>query len=246
MPRATCNADRSESGPYLLKTATTTKKTDLMNSFSYQAAIFDLDGTLLDSIGDLTACMNTTLRAMGYPEHPVTAYRTFIGDGASVLVERALPESARTPEIIQACLTLFREHYAQGWNIHSHLYPGIADMLDTLVARGVRLAILSNKPHAFTVQCADHYLAQWPFEAVRGEQTGTPKKPDPAGALHITQAMSLDPPQFIFLGDSGVDMSTARAAGLFPIGVTWGYRDRAELRQAGAKRIIDAPRQLLE
>ena len=211
-----------------------------------RAVCFDLDGTLLDTVQDLAAALNAVLAQRGFPSHSLDDYKGFVGEGAALLVERALPESVRHGDMVTACLTEFRDAYGRAWNVHSRLYEGIAVLLDGLVDRGIRLAMLSNKPHRYTVQCAEHYFSQWPFEAVYGQLEDIPKKPDPAGAFRIAGDLGIAPKHFLFVGDSGVDMQTALAAGMAPIGVSWGYRPVEELQSAGAQFRIDTPTALLE
>jgi phosphoglycolate phosphatase len=204
----------------------------------HPAIVFDLDGTLIDSLRDIADAANASLKDLGFPIHPLESYRQFVGDGVRVLFERALPAADRLPELVTDCAAGFARHYAQGWNRHTRLYPGIGEMLDEISRRGIRLAVLSNKPHPF--------LPAWNFEVVAGQKDGIPKKPDPAGAWAVARELDLDPKRLAYVGDSSVDMQTARNAGLDPIGVSWGFRSREELWQHGARVVIDDPRQLLD
>ncbi len=213
---------------------------------TYKAVIFDLDGTLLDTLADLAAAANRMLAAKGYPVHPVDAYRHFVGAGAAALVHRALPPAARQAETETECVAAFLEDYRQRWRDRTRLYPGIPALLDALTARGIRLSILSNKPHEITVQCADHFLEQWHFETVLGQRAGVPKKPDPAGALETAQRLGLPPQAFFYLGDTGIDMQTARAAGMLAVGVRWGFRPVDELAAGGARIMIAHPLDLIK
>lgn len=212
----------------------------------HPAIVFDLDGTLIDSLRDIAEAANAALSDLGFPIHPPDCYRQFVGDGVRVLFERALPASDREPTLVTECATGFARHYAQGWNRHTRLYPGIGEMLDLISRRGIRLAVLSNKPHPFTCQCVKHFLSAWNFEVVAGQKEGIPKKPDPAGAWAVAEQLGLDPALLAYVGDSSVDMQTARNAGLDPIGVSWGFRSREELWRHGARVVIDEPRQLLD
>lgn len=210
-----------------------------------RAICFDLDGTLLDSVGDLAAALNQVLAERAFPTHPVDAYKQFVGDGVRLLVERAVPEAARDTDTVDEVLHAYRSAYAKAWNVHSRLYPTIDVLLSLLTQQTVKLAICSNKPHPFTVGCMDHYFKDWRFEVVLGQQDHIPRKPDPAPALQILRQLNCAPGECLFVGDSGVDMATGRAAGMQSIGVTWGYRDRDELRAHGAHHLIDQPLELL-
>ena len=209
-----------------------------------KAIIFDLDGTLLDTLADLGNSVNRVLSANQFPTHEIEAYRYFIGDGAKMLIQRALPEDQREETLIQKCLQAFKADYEKNWRNQTSIYPGIADLLNSLSSQGLKLAVLSNKPHDFTVQCVQHFLSEWTFEVVLGQHPSRPKKPDPAGALAIAEQMKTDPSSFCYAGDSGVDMKTAQAAGMSPIGVTWGYRTAKELRTAGAAALVNKPAQI--
>ncbi|MCL2789177.1 MAG: HAD family hydrolase [Desulfobulbus sp.] len=211
----------------------------------YHAVLFDLDGTLLDTLADLAAAANQVLTDQGLPPHPVDAYRHFVGDGLRTLVESMLPADRRDAATVAAAVTAFQEVYGRTWYTRSAPYPGIAALLDRLTARNVRLGILSNKPDAFARLCVQRLLPRWRFESVLGQRDGVPKKPDPAAAFEIAQLLHLQPSQILYVGDSGVDMRTAHAAGMDAAGVLWGFRDKAELIQTGARYIVDRPEDLL-
>lgn len=211
----------------------------------YSAVIFDLDGTLIDSLPDIADAANRIMAGRGYPAHSYDAYRYHIGDGVVRLMERALPEAARTPQIITECVEAYRTAYAANWAVKTRAYAGVAEMLDGLDRRSVRMAVLSNKPHVFTVQCVDEFLRGWRFDVVLGSGGGFPNKPDPAAALHIAKVLKLDPGQCAYVGDTGTDMQTATAAGMFAAGALWGYRTREELVEAGAKVLLGSPSELL-
>jgi phosphoglycolate phosphatase len=213
---------------------------------SFRAILFDLDGTLLDTLTDLGDSVNRVLAAQGFPTHPMQAYRQFIGNGFSVLIRRALPKSQRSTETIQTCVDAFNADYSANWHNNTCLYPGIGDMLDALARRDLKLAVLSNKAHAFTRKYVARYLSNWNFEAVFGGRDTVPPKPDPAGALEIAQLLGLPPSEFLYIGDSGVDMQTAIAAKMFPVGVSWGFRSSAELQQSGCRALIDRPLDVLD
>jgi phosphoglycolate phosphatase len=211
----------------------------------YKAVLFDLDGTLLDTLDDLATAANRVLAAQSLPVHPVAAYRSFVGDGVRVLVERILPPALRSAQKIDETVTAFIEEYGRNWHVRTVPYPGIAAMLDQLIALGLRLTILSNKPDAFTRLCVERLLPQWRFDPLLGQRPGVPKKPDPAGALEIATLLGLEPAEILYVGDSSVDMRTARSAGMDGVGVLWGFRDAEELQAAGAWRLIAQPLDLV-
>jgi phosphoglycolate phosphatase len=211
----------------------------------YQAVIFDLDGTLLDTLEDIGDAVNRVLSTRGLPVHLIDAYRFFVGDGVAKLITRALPEDKRDAETLRSCLEAYREDYDQHWNIKTRLYEGIGTLLDELTARGLKLAILSNKPHEFTERCVREFLSKWSFDAVIGGRDGVPLKPDPAGALEIARTLGIPPAACLYLGDTAVDIKTAIAAGMTPVGVLWGFRPTEELRESGAKILIEQPLEIL-
>lgn len=211
----------------------------------FKAILFDLDGTLINSLNDIASSVNRALSLQGFPIHSTDAYRYFIGDGARTLIQRALPDNQRDEKTIQICHEEFTCDYGQHWNGETSIYEGIAEMLNTLCIRNIRLSILSNKPHEFTLKCVQGYLDQWPFEIVLGHQAEIPKKPDPSGALLIAQQMRLPASDFLYLGDTAVDMKTALAAGMFPAGALWGFRTKEELVASGAKALLNQPMEIL-
>ena len=206
-----------------------------------QAIVFDLDGTLLDTLEDLAAAVNRVLASHDFPTHHVDAYRYFVGDGARTLFERVLPERHRSEELLEACLEEFREDYGRNWNVRTRPYPGIESLLHALVARGTRLAVLSNKPHELTLKCVEGILPHWTFEEVLGQRPGVPKKPDPAGARELIARMKLAPGAFLYLGDTATDMRTATAAGMLAVGALWGFRTAEELASNGARHLVAHP-----
>ena len=213
---------------------------------SFRAILFDLDGTLLDTLADIADSANRVLAAHGCPTHPIDDYRKFIGDGLVRLFGRVLPGDRRGEEVIAECVESFREIYAQNWNVRTRRYVGVADLLDAATARGLKMAILSNKPDAFTRRCVDAHLSAWQFQAVLGQRDGVPPKPDPAGPREIVDRLEIPAEHFLYLGDTPTDVETARTAGMHPVGVSWGFRPVAELRAAGAARIIARPLELMD
>ncbi|MBA3003663.1 MAG: HAD family hydrolase [Desulfurivibrio sp.] len=207
----------------------------------YKCVLFDLDGTLVDSLADLADSMNRVLTRQGLPCHPVQAYRYFVGDGITNLVQRALPAEARQPDRIDDCVREMRKEYAMHWADTTKPYPGIAELLDALTARGVQMAILSNKPDALTQEVVRTLLPHWNFDAVAGARETIARKPDPAGAFRIARLLHLEPADFLYVGDTNTDMQTARAARMFAIGVLWGFRTADELQKNGAQTLLGAP-----
>jgi phosphoglycolate phosphatase len=169
-----------------------------------------------------------------------------MGDGVVELMRRALPEEAWSPEKIQAGVQAFFREYEDNWHHGSRPYPGIPGLLDGLSERGLRLSVLSNKPHQFTTAFLDRFLPGWTFEAVLGQRDGVPRKPDPAGALEIADRLGLPPEAFLFLGDTPTDMKTAVSAGMLPVGACWGFRSARELTESGAKLLVEHPPDLLD
>jgi len=213
---------------------------------TYQAAIFDLDGTLIDSLADLGDAVNRVLARRGFATHPGDAYRMFVGDGAAVLMRRALPPEARDAATHQECLQAFLQDYGRNWNVKTRPYPGIGPLLDELAGRGLKLAVFSNKPDFATQDCVAALLPSWSFDMVLGQREGRPPKPDPAGALDIARHLEVAPGQTMFVGDSAVDVRTALAAGMLSVGACWGFRGSGELRAAGARVLIEHPAELLQ
>lgn len=209
------------------------------------AVIFDLDGTLLDTLHDLADSANEALSENGFGPHPVEAYRIFVGDGMEVLMERILPETARDPETVARLLISYRVAYDRRWKAKTRPYPGVEEMLTALAKRGIPLAVLSNKPQAYTEICMAHFLGHHPFACIFGQRDGVPRKPDPAGAWQIARQLGLPPEKILFIGDTSTDMDTAVAAQMIPVGVRWGFRSDTELREHGAKHLMAAPHQIV-
>ena len=210
-----------------------------------RAVLFDLDGTLLDTLEDIGRSANETLEELGFPTHPIESYRQFIGDGLPMLFRRALPAGVDAAAAIDHCVGGFRKSYGRGWNVATRPYPGIPELLDGLVTRSLGMAVLSNKPHTFAVQCVNELLPRWSFRMVLGDREGFPRKPDPGEALRIATQLDVAPEQMVYLGDSSIDMTTARRAGMIPIGAAWGFRSGDELQASGAVRLITHPLELL-
>lgn len=207
--------------------------------------IFDLDGTLLNTIADLGEATNHAMAEMGYPEHTLSAYNMMVGNGIRRLIERALPEDARTDETVEAA----REHFLLYYNrhIHDHTvpYPGIPELLRDLTERKVAVAVASNKFQEGVTTLITHFFPDIPWVAVMGNREGMPTKPDPSIVFNILADYPTPKSDVLYVGDSGVDMETARRACVDSCGVTWGFRTRQELETAGANEIVENPDDIL-
>jgi phosphoglycolate phosphatase len=210
----------------------------------FSGVIFDLDGTLLDTIEDIAQTINLVFGRRGYPPFSIEDCMKMVGEGMDVLVRRALPAGTGGGALISEIVEEFREAYSLTWRDHSRPYPGVPELLEGLKARGVRSAVLSNKIHAFT-ETMTQELLPFDFEIIRGALPGVPYKPDPTAALQIASEMEVPPSGFVFVGDSDIDMKTARAAGMFPAGALWGFRDAVNLRAGGASVLLALPGDLL-
>lgn len=214
---------------------------------TYKAVLFDLDGTLLDTLDDLGDSMNAVLAGRGYPTHPIRAFTEFVGDGVQNLVRRALPPDAASNEALVAEMTpLMRAEYARRWRDKTRPYEGIPQMLEALSVRGLRLAVLSNKPHPATVEVVQHFFPPGRFDAVFGARPEVPIKPDAGAALEVARQLGIPPREFLYLGDTNTDMQTANAAGMYAVGALWGFRTAGELRESGARVLIGHPRDFLK
>jgi len=211
----------------------------------YSAVVFDLDGTLLDTLNDLADSVNAVLRARGLEEHPTEAYKIFVGEGVDRLVEQAFPEREWKGGLLELRVKEVRAEYAKRMYDKTRPYPGVVELLGGLAGRGVPMAILSNKPQEYTQKTVDKILADWKFAVVRGALPDVPLKPDPAGALALAREMGLAPGKFLYVGDTGTDMKTATAAGMYAVGALWGFRGEAELKENGARSLLRRPPELL-
>jgi phosphoglycolate phosphatase len=210
-----------------------------------KAVLFDLDGTLLDTLEDISSSANRVLFNRGFATHTISAYRQFVGEGARILMTRALPPENQTASLIDACLEEFIEDYARHHLERSKPYQGIPELLDALEARGLKLAVLSNKPDAITKECVTSLLPKWNFDVVIGQRDSVPRKPNPQGALEVSEKLDVSPDHFLYVGDTAIDMKTAASAGMFSVGVLWGFRSLEELTENGARAIISKPAELL-
>lgn len=208
-------------------------------------AIFDLDGTLLDTIGDLAASCDVVMQMNGLPQHTTDEYRQMVGRGILRLVEAAIPEQMRSPEYVEKVRRDFVAYYLDHIDLHTHPYNGIPELINAMTERGVKIAVASNKFQAGTERLIRSLFPGVEFVAVLGQRVGVPLKPDPQIDLEIIEAAGIEPSETLHIGDSGVDMQTAHAAGVRAVGVTWGFRSREELAESGADVIVDHPEEIL-
>ncbi|WP_432737787.1 HAD family hydrolase [Maridesulfovibrio sp. FT414] len=212
---------------------------------NFTAAIFDLDGTLLNTLGEIATACNSALSRRGYPEHPQEAYRRFVGSGAKVLALRVLPDEKRNPQEQEILFNFIVEEFARFQNSIARPYDGAMDMLSAYTMAGKKIAVLSNKPEQFTIEAVSQLLPGADFFKVCGGRQDIPLKPEPDYALKLAADMGIAPKEIIFVGDSDIDMKTACNAGMFPVGAAWGFRGAEELREAGAKLVLDSPVELM-
>ncbi|MCK5113889.1 MAG: HAD-IA family hydrolase [Phycisphaerae bacterium] len=210
----------------------------------YKAAIFDLDGTLVNTLKDIAESVNVNLRKLGLPEHPVDSYRLKVGNGNRMMVARSLP--AEKQHLLDDLLVMQLKYYAEHFCDHSRIYSGINEMLTALKQQNLQLAVLSNKPDYLTQKLVNHLFDASTFAVIRGHLPDAILKPDPGAALAIAIRMDIEPAQFIFVGDTAMDIQTATSAGMFAVGITWGFRNRDELIAAGADCLIDQPGELTD
>ena len=208
--------------------------------------IFDLDGTLVNTIADLADSVNHALQTLGYSAQPYEKFPYFVGNGIYKLIERALPTESRDEQTIRSVKAVFMDYYMLHNTDKSTVYDGVGELLRALAGKGVALAVASNKVHEATVAMIARLFPGIGFACVLGQRDGVPTKPNPAIVAEILQTASATPSETLYVGDSGVDMQTAHNAGITAVGVTWGLRPVKELRQNAADIIIDSPMELLE
>lgn len=217
------------------------------NGKQYKGIIFDLDGTLINTLEDLADSVNEALERMGYPVWPVEAYRFKVGRGFRNLMENSVPEAVREDDgVIGQMLDFFVEAYDRRYMDKSRPYDGIDGLLDELMERGIFLAVNSNKRTDYTEKLIDKLFHRISFVGVFGERAGVPKKPDPAGALELCARMGLKPEEVLYVGDSGTDMKTGKNAGMDTVGVGWGFRGFAELKENGAVYLAGTVQDILD
>ena len=212
----------------------------------FKGVIFDLDGTLVNSVEDLAESMNSILQSFNFPTHAFTTYKYFIGNGIRNLVWKSLPEANRDEEIVNKCYDSMIEVYRNNAVNKTKPYNGINELLDELVSRKMKLAVFSNKADEFTKQIVLTLLPEWNFDAIVGLSTEAYKKPNPFITLQISEKLRISPEDMIYVGDSGIDMQTANNAGMCAVGVLWGFRSKEELTSNGAKYLIDNPLELIK
>lgn len=206
--------------------------------------IFDLDGTLIDSLEDIAVCMNKVLEELNLPTYEINDYKYFVGGGISVLVDNAL--KGQSTQIKEEVTKRFKVIYDQKLHAKTKPYEGIYELLEELDKLDCNLAILSNKPHEFTVEYANSLFNNFNFKEIHGQKESVPKKPDPIAAINIAKSLNTPCEEIYFVGDTMVDMQTAKNAGMIAIGVLWGFRDEKELNEHGADYLVSHPLEILE
>ena len=214
-------------------------------SHVYKAAIFDLDGTLIDSLEDLADSANAMLESYGFPTHPVDPYRYFVGNGSRKLMERCLPKAqAADPAFVDEALERYKAIYAEHTQDKTHVYDGIPEMLAELQHRHIPLGICTNKHQSAAEDIVSAMFPAGTFQSILGDQKGLPRKPDPKKVLMIAESFGVAPQDVAYFGDTSVDMDTAKNAGFLPVGVLWGFRPKEELVEHGAKVLLGKPMEL--
>lgn len=212
----------------------------------YKAVIFDLDGTLLDTVEDIATSVNNVLKSKGQPVFPLEIYKKTVGTSLRQLVQDLIPNSFLEDDELEEFIRNVRGEYAKNWNNKTKPYEGIEELLEALEDKGIRISVLSNKLDEFTVLSMEHYFKDWNFYPVFGSRSNIPLKPDPASALEICGLMRLKPSDILFLGDTNVDMMTAKNSGMTAIGALWGFRPKEELQEAGADYLINHPGEMIQ
>jgi len=208
--------------------------------------IFDLDGTLLDTVADLAASTNYALKQCGFPVHKASDYKFFIGNGINKLFERVLPEGVKTQDNILLIRLHFLEYYGEHNADLTTPYPGISDMLLHLQEAGINLAVASNKYQKGTEKLIEHFFPEIKFISVLGQRENVPTKPDPTIVYDILSIANVEKQLVLYIGDSGVDMHTAQNSGIEAVGVTWGFRPRAEMEEFSPAYIVDNPQEIIQ
>ena len=211
----------------------------------YSSIIFDLDGTLLDTLQDIAETANTTLVRHNFPTHHPKDYMQFVGDGLSVLIERITPQETEQ-YLLDSCRQMFMQLYAENWHKNCRPYPGIEDLLSTVVKKSISISVLSNKPHAFTQLFINRYFPAVSFSQVYGQREGVARKPDPTVALQIAHQQNLLPEKMLFVGDTAIDIRTGKAAAMATAAVTWGFRGIDELQREKPDILVNTPMDLLQ
>ena len=212
-----------------------------------KAVIFDLDGTLTDTLESMAVAGNNTLESVGLEPRPIEEYKYFAGDGADVLVERFLKAAGDEKlEKYEEAYKNYKEEFALDCTYNVKVYDGILDMLEKLKEKKVKVAVLSNKPHQRVIQVVYKFFGEGMFNIVQGQMEGFAKKPDPEAAISIAKRLGVNPDEVLYVGDTDVDMQTGINASMNTVGVLWGFREEKELRENGAHNIISEPKQILD
>lgn len=213
----------------------------------YKAAIFDLDGTLTDTLESMAVAGNKTLESFGLEKRGVEEYKYFAGDGADTLVRRILVAAGDTEcKLFDKAYNLYKKEFAIDCTYKVKPYDGIMDMVKQLKDKGIKLAILSNKPHARVVEVVYKFFGEGIFDIVQGQVDDVAKKPDPQGAILIAQKLGVQVDECIYVGDTDVDMKTGKSADMYTVGVLWGFREEEELKVNGADKIVSKPSEIIE
>ena len=207
--------------------------------------IFDLDGTLIDSIQDIGLSTNQVLEKLGFQPHPLDAYKNFVGDGAMTLLKNTFGNDVEE-ETLQQALVLFKEIYGDKIHKNTKPYDGIYEMLESISNKDCYLAVLSNKPHEFTVEFIEHFFKQFPFVEIHGQKDEVPRKPNPQGIFNIANNLNIKLQDIIFIGDTPIDIKTAKSAGVTSVAVSWGYRGIEELKKSNPDIIAKDTKHLSE
>ena len=210
-----------------------------------QAIFFDLDGTLIDSITDLAEAVNRMLDDRRFPRREQELFYEYVGDGVRQLVQRALPDNVKDEATVEACVAEYQRHYEDLWHDKTQPYPGIVEALAALRAQGLKMGVISNKPHHFTLLCCAHFFAPGTFDAVLGQRAEVPRKPDAAGALEMAASLGVPVSACAYVGDSGVDMKFGVNSGMRRIGVRWGFRSEQELLANGAELMVSTAAEIV-
>jgi len=218
------------------------RRLDQLMRKNAKAVLFDLDGTLTNTLADIAAAMNRALAAQGLPLWETDDYRYLVGNGARTLAQRAVRERA---DLLEPVLASYQQYYETHNRVRTRPYPGIPELLQALTDRQIPCCVLSNKPHADTLEVVHFFFPDIPFAVIQGQTERWPLKPAPDAALHIAETLHLPPADFMYLGDTAVDMTCACRAGMRPVGVLWGFRTEKELTENGADLLLSAPMDLL-
>lgn len=208
-----------------------------------KAVLFDLDGTLVDTLGDLSYGVNAELSKRGYPTHPKDAFKIFAGNGIPKMVERAAP-AGTDPEILKEITDSFVKYYSVHYADYTEAYSGTAELVKAIKEKGLKVAVVTNKAQGPAELVVKKFFGD-SFDLIFGQMPGIPAKPDPTAALLAMEALGVTPNECVFMGDSGVDVETGVNSGAYPVGVLWGFRDEKELTENGARSLIKTPQELV-